>query len=349
MPIISGHRNEAVPQPQQGPAPGSSKRRRVPPKTLRLDADIVRISPASYRLYGPGRTCIEMSGRFAEHLAGALHRLDGTVTLDGACRGLRPDEQELLEGLLGRLLSFRMVHKQAYRPGPARIGVIGEGACAERIRHALAVAHRVRGFTEPLPPRGGQSPRPPRRRSACRLDRLEHWMGVNDARLDLIVVAGSKTTPDPVLPWLLSRLGVPHLIITAHHRNACVGPLVQPGVTSCAFCATGSVIDRSHQRPTQAAPTPAALDWTAAITRSVCAAYLDEGIVSPAVEFGGNIWSSKAPQEDCPICARSAQPVSADGARDGRSAEAPPALRGAGASSRGPRAPRASAGVPAPR
>ena len=110
---------------------GAAPRRRVPPRTLRMDADIVRHCPDSYRLYGPGRTCVELSGRFAERLVGALRRLDGTVTLDDACRGLLPDEQRLLENLLTRLRRLGMVHKLPYLPAPARIGVIGEGASAE--------------------------------------------------------------------------------------------------------------------------------------------------------------------------------------------------------------------------
>lgn len=285
---------------------GAAPRRRVPPRTLRMDADIVRHCPDSYRLYGPGRTCVELSGRFAERLVGALRRLDGTVTLDDACRRLLPDEQRLLENLLTRLRRLGMVHKLPYLPAPARIGVIGEGASAERLRAILAADHRVRGFTEPLPPRGERA-RPPRYSAAPATDRLEHWLSVDDARLDLVVVAGSRTAPDPVVPWLLSRLGLAHLIVGVHRHDACVGPLVQPGITSCAFCAAGSPIGRGHRHCAVAAPTPSALDWAAAITNSVCAAYLDERIVPPTVEFGGGIWPSRRPRPDCPLCTRSTQ------------------------------------------
>ena len=135
---------------------GAAPRRRVPPRTLRMDADIVRHCPDSYRLYGPGRTCVELSGRFAERLVGALRRLDGTVTLDDACRGLLPDEQRLLENLLTRLRRLGMVHKLPYLPAPARIGVIGEGASPGHLgrRPPGAGLHRAAaapGRTGPAP------------------------------------------------------------------------------------------------------------------------------------------------------------------------------------------------------
>lgn len=301
MPTTPGQRNEAVPQRQPGLTPRS---RRVPPMTLRLDADIVRVCANSYQLYGPGRGCIEISGRFTERLAQALRRLDGDCTLDDACCCLHPDEQKMFEELLRRLLAFGMIHKQAYRPGAARIGVVGEGVCAERIRHTLATTNRVQGFTEPLPPRSGLDERGTRQGPAPRIDRLKHWMSIDDARLDLVLIAVSRPAPDPAMSWQLSRLGIPHLIVSAHHRDATVGPLVKPGTTSCAFCAAGPAVNRDLRSVDEpASPAPVVLDWVAAITRSVSAAYLDGGTISPTVEFSGGFWPSRAPQAGCPVCA----------------------------------------------
>lgn len=303
MHTTPGRRNDAAPTAQQSPTSSMPQGRRVPPRTLRLDADVVRISATAYQLYGPDRGCIAITGRSAGPLTQALRRLDGRTTLDGACCGLSPAELKLFEDLLRRLRSLGMIRKQPYRPSPARIGVIGEGTCAEHIRHAVAATHWVRGFTEPLPPRSSHGERVTRQGPVPRVDRLEHWMSIDDTRLDLVIVAISRPTPDPAMSWLLSHLGIPHLIVSAHHRDARVGPLVRPGTTSCAFCAAGPAIGRGISPAAEAAiPAAVVIDWVVAITRSVSAAYLDEGTVSPTVEFSGGIWPSRAPQEDCLIC-----------------------------------------------
>lgn len=301
MADITGHRDEAVPPGRQSPQNGAP-RRRQPPRTLHFNAASVRLSPTSYLLHGPHRVPVEVSGRSAEHFVGALRRLDGTVSLAMACRGLSPDEERLFEDLLRQLLPLRMIHKVPFHPVRPRVGVIGEGRCAERLRHVLSDDHDVQGFTEQLP--GRQAPPVLRNGEPAPIDRLEHWMTIGEIPLDLVILAGSRSRPDPVMTWQLSRLGIPHLIVTVHRRKASVGPFVQPGLTSCAFCAGGTTVERGHLSAGDAHPTSSALEWAAAIVRSMCLAYSREEIISPTLELGGRIWQSREPVDDCPVCTR---------------------------------------------
>jgi hypothetical protein len=204
-----------------------------------------------------------------------------------------------LDSALAALLAAGLLHDRdqpvdAARP-PPRIRLVGAGAVGRQLA-ALLVDSGVGALyvfddqpsdpgplaSQSLGSRGQALCAQLVNRGPAAVVSVSHWSKPEAPAVDLTVVAADAPEVDRLVTDHLLRTDQPHLIIRGHGLGVCVGPLVQPGRTSCLRCADLARRDADPQWPTvlnqltrigQTAP-PALVSWAAAVAAVQSLAFL---------------------------------------------------------------------------
>lgn len=195
--------------------------------------------------------------------AGLVQERDGSTSADQSRRGVRlvgagPVGRQVADLLAGHGIGALYVFDDeppdpVLYPTAGAASSRGQGLCSHLHDHHRAVATTV-----------------------------NHWSKPEAAAVDLTVIAADRPEVDRLLTEHLIRTDQPHLLVRCYGLGVSIGPLVQPGRTSCLRCADLARRDADTAWPTVLAqltriaqtPPPALVSWAAAVAAVQSLAFL---------------------------------------------------------------------------